>query len=106
MKKLILLGAALGLGLIVLSASTPSNKEDTMRMIEDEAKRLGRTINQQELSDELDRFTPEQLSIFHEYVRSFIARSSQTVFWMDKLRSSMEIDKQFWKDYEGIIFGT
>jgi hypothetical protein len=106
MKKLLLLGSALGLGIFFWSASTPSNKEDTMRMIKEEAERVGRTINEQELSDKLDTFTPEQLTIFHEFVRNFIARTPQTMYWMDKLRKSMEIDKKFWKDYEGIIFGT
>lgn len=106
MKKLLFFGVLISAGMFIWAAATPSNKEDTMRMIKEEADWQGRTIDEDALSQKLDGFTPEQLSIFHEYVRNFIARSPQTVYWMQKLRSVMEIDKKFWKDYEGIIFGT
>lgn len=106
MKKLLFLGALFGAGMLIWAAVTPSNKEDTIRMIKEEADRQGRTIDEDALSKKLDSFTSEQLAIFHEYVRNIIARTPQTGYWMEKLRASMEIDKKFWKDYQGIIFGT
>lgn len=106
MKKLLFIGTLFGAALFIWSACTPSAKKDIMRMIEDEARRQNRQINENELSDELDRFTPEQLSIFREYVRNFIARTPQAVYWIEKLRKITEINKKFWKDYTGIIFGT
>lgn len=106
MKTIMLMGVAFGLGMLTWAIMTPTPTEEITRMIEEEAARQGRTIDKAALRNELSRFTPEQLVIFREYVKNIIARTPQAVDWLNKLRETTEINKKFWKDYQGIIFGT
>lgn len=106
MKTLLLMGAAFGLGMLTWAMLTPTPTDEIMRMIEEEAARQGRTIDKESLRMELGRFTSEQLVILREYVKNIIARSPKAVEWLNKLRETTEINKKFWKDYQGIIFGT
>jgi hypothetical protein len=85
-------------------------REEIVRLVADEGRRLEKPVNNEHLMLALQRFNADQLRLFLRYVKAFIARDVATLQmimpqWKAKMLPVIRESPE-WSRYEGIIFGS
>jgi hypothetical protein len=79
-------------------------------LIYEEGQRQGKAVDKSHVQTALKRFNKEQLDLFDQYVRAFIARDIPKLkVLLPKWKAMMQpvvSSSPEWLRYEGIIFGT